>query len=213
MHWITEQLDMDVMRCKRLLRQIAAVLISSQFVGCVPIFESYQRVDVVDARYLHGICASYGPRDLAYFPFHGIFLSLSLSSLQFGLHYSKTTTVELASDEVTVVGSRHGAPASWSAKLVPIMHGGLGTDPPEFAYMIDPITSTTDHRTQKEPDTIWASYSIRDRNLPNRIVAIPRDMEPATIRIPAMTINGTKYEPQELTIVRKKYSGVIPVNC
>jgi hypothetical protein len=204
---------MDVMRWRRVFRLIAAPVICLQLAGCVPIFQSYQRVDVADAHYLHGICGSYGPRDWAYFPFHGIYLSLSLSSLEFGLHYPKTTTVELDSNEVTVGGLHNGAPAKWAAKLVPVRHGGLGSDPPEFAYMVDPITSTTDHRTRKESDMIWASYSIRDQNLANRLVAIPQDLESETIRIPAMTINGTKYESQELTIVRKKYSGVIPVNC
>jgi hypothetical protein len=192
---------------------VAAVVIYWQCSGCVPIFQNYQRVDVVDARYLHGTCGSYGPRNWAYFPFHGISLSLNLPSLEFGLHYSKTTTVELDSNEVTVSGMRNGAAAAWSARLVPIMHGGLGTDPPEFAYMVDPITSTTDHRTRKEPDTIWANYSVRDSNMPNRVMAIPQDLESAKIRIPAITINGTKYDSQELTIVRKKYAGVIPVNC
>src|SRR5580698_9192814 len=107
-------MDMEV-HCNGVLRPMVAVVICSQ-IGCVPIVGSYQRVDVADARYLHGICSSYGPRNWAYFPYHGIFLSLNLSSLNFGVHYPKTTTVELASDEVTVTGSRNGARTTWSAK-------------------------------------------------------------------------------------------------
>ena len=59
----------------------------------------------------------------------------------------------------------------------------------------------------------WANFIGRDINEPNRIVTVPMDLERAKIVIPAMTINGQTYESQELSIVRKKYSGIIPVNC
>jgi hypothetical protein len=43
--------------------------------------------------------------------------------------------------------------------------------------------------------------------------AVPTNLERAEIVIPAVTINGQTYEPQELSIVGKKFVGVVPINC
>jgi hypothetical protein len=126
-------------------------------------------------------------------------------------------TVEPDTYQLTISGSRHGVPTRLVLKLTPTIHGGWGSGAPtELADMADPTNPTARNsyrRTRKEQDIVWASYSARDPISPNRIVGIPQDLEHATIRIPAMTINGTKYDSQDLIIVRKKYVGVIPVNC
>jgi hypothetical protein len=64
-------------------------------------------------------------------------------------------------------------------------------------------------RTTKGRDFTWANFLAREAPIP----AVPHDLEGATIVVPAMTINGQKYGSQELTITRKNYVGVIPVNC
>jgi hypothetical protein len=45
------------------------------------------------------------------------------------------------------------------------------------------------------------------------VVRVPPDVEGASIAIPAMTINGQKYDAQELSIVDGKFVGVVPINC
>jgi hypothetical protein len=66
---------------------------------------------------------------------------------------------------------------------------------------------------RKEQEIIWASYRARDPNSPDHVAGVSLDLENAIITIPAMTINGTGYDSQDLAIVRKKFIGVIPINC
>lgn len=185
----------------------------SLLTGCVPIYQRYQRVEVADASYLYGTCRSYGPRDWAYIPLNGIFVSLSLTTPEFGVHYPKETTVILDSDEITVTGSRNGLPVTWRATLVPNRHGGFQSDPVEFDYMIDPITLRSTRPTQGKPEIVWASYRMVDPGSPNHIVQVPQDLEQAVVSVPAMTINNTKFKATDLSIVHRKFVGVIPVNC
>ena len=82
--------------------------------------------------------------------------------------------------------------------------------------MVDPMAPNGKsgyHRSSKGRGLTWAYFIGRDINDLNRIVPVPMDLERAKIVIPAMTINGQTYESQELPIVRKTYSGIIPVNC
>jgi len=82
--------------------------------------------------------------------------------------------------------------------------------------MLDPMAASGKsgyRRSSKGRGLTWANFIGRDINEPSRIVPVPMDLERAKIVIPAMKINGQMYEPQELPIVRKKYSGIIPVNC
>jgi hypothetical protein len=185
--------------------------------GCVPISEQYQRAEVPDAVYLQGLCGGSGAPNWTYYPFHGIFISVSLSPLQLGLHYPPGTTVELDGDIVTFGGWRQNEPIQLAVHLSPAIHAALGNGAPEeFDAMTDPMNpggKSGYHRSSKGLGLVWANFIARDANTPNRIVPIPVDLERAKIVIPAMTINGQRYESQELVIVRKKYSGLVPVNC
>jgi hypothetical protein len=168
----------------------AALMACCLFSGCVPVSEHYQRAEAPDAAYLQGLCGGSGAPNWAYYPFHGIFVSVSLSPLQVGLHYPPGTTVRFERDALTISG--------W------------------FDAMLDPMAPSRKsgyHRSSKGRGLTWANFIGRDINEPNRIVTVPMDLERAKIVIPAMTINGQTYESQELSIVRKKYSGIIPVNC
>jgi hypothetical protein len=185
--------------------------------GCVPVNEHYQRAEAPDAVYLQGLCGGSGAPNWTYYPFHGIFISVSLSPLQLGLHYPEGTTVELDGDTVTINGWRQNEPIQLAVHLSPAIHAALGNGAPEeFDAMSDPMdpgAKSGYHRSSKGLGLIWANFMARDVNTPNRTVPIPFDLERAKIVIPAMTINGQRYESQELVIVHKKYSGIVPVNC
>jgi hypothetical protein len=187
------------------------------FSGCVPVSEHYQRAEAPDAAYLQGLCGGSGAPNWAYYPFHGIFVSVSLSPLQVGLHYPPETTVQFESDALTISGWRENRPVTISAQLSAAVHAALGNSAPEeFDAMLDPMAASGKsgyRRSSKGRGLTWANFIGRDINEPSRIVPVPMDLERAKIVIPAMKINGQMYEPQELPIVRKKYSGIIPVNC
>jgi hypothetical protein len=123
----------------------------------------------------------------------------------------------LDGDAVTISGWRQNEPIQLAVHLSPAIHAALGNGAPEeFDAMTDPMDPSGKfgyRRSSKGRGFIWANFIARDANTPNRIVPIPIDLERAKIVIPAMTINGQMYESQELPIVRKKYSGITPVNC
>jgi hypothetical protein len=190
------------------LRFLAASFVCSQLSGCVPIVSHYHTVEVTDARYLHETCGGFGPRTWAYFPVHGIFISLRVPN-DFGVIYPKGTIVELDSNELILTSERNGVSTQRVFEIAPRTHGSYGSGiPDELYYMVDPIEGNAHLRSSKDLDTIWASYSTREFMLPT-----DEDLEHAIIRIPAMTINGIRYDSQELTIVRKTFVGTMPINC
>jgi hypothetical protein len=185
--------------------------------GCVPIVQHYERAETADARYLQGLCGGYGPADWTYYPFHDILISVSLSPIRLGLHYPTGTTVELDSNEVAINGSRLGTSIHLIYQLSPALHAALGNSAPwqldSMADPMDPAGRYGYRRTRKGRDFTRANFLAHEATTPGHSVAVPHDLEEATIAIPAMTINGQKYGPQKLTITRKNYVGVVPVNC
>ena len=185
--------------------------------GCVPVNQQYQRVEVADAKYLQGLCGGSGPPNWTYYPYHGIFISVSLSPLQIGLHYPAGTTVSLDGDVLTISGAHQSGPIQLTALLTPAIHGALGNGvPEEFDGMSDPLDpgrKSGYHRSAKGSDSIWASFIGRDVQSPNHLFRVPTDLDGAKVTIPPITINGQKYGPEELLVIRKKYSGIVPINC
>jgi hypothetical protein len=180
--------------------------------GCAPSWEHYQRVEAPEAVYLRSECGGFGPRNYAYYPYHGIFISVSLSPLQLGLHYPAGTTVALSGDTVTISGSRQNEPIEYAQHLRQASHGTLGNGTPgEFCAMTDPMDPEGRHGYRcpsSGHDLTWSYFVGRDKNS-----SVPTNLEHAKIIIPAVTINGQTYESQELSIVGKKFVGVVPINC
>jgi len=52
-----------------------------------------------------------------------------------------------------------------------------------------------------------------DDDRPNRTVSLPFDLTEGTIEVPAMTINGQRYERQILPFKQTKFFEISPVNC
>jgi hypothetical protein len=171
-------------------------------------------VEAPDAVYLQGLCGGFGAPNYAYYPYHGIFVSVNLSPLQLGLHYKTGTTVALHDDAVTISGWRENDPFQLVIHLSPAQHYALGNATPEkFCAMADPMNPGRKSCPSDGRNMTWAYFLGRDINPPNRSVSVPTDLERAKIVIPAITIDGQTYESQELSIVRKKYVGITPVNC
>lgn len=185
--------------------------------GCVPVSQHYERAEAPDAVYLQGLCGGSGPPNWAYYPFHGIFVSVALSPLQVGLHYPPETTVSFESNALTITGWRDNMLVTIPAQLSAAVHDVFGNSAPEqFDAMFDPLAANGRsgyRRSSAGRGLVWANFIGRDTNAPSRSVTIPMDLERAKIVIPAMTINGQAYPSQELSIVNRMYRGIIPVNC
>jgi hypothetical protein len=198
-------------------RPIAFFLACSLLSGCAPYWEQYQRVEAPEAVYLRSECGGFGARNYAYYPYHGIFISVSLSPLQLGLHYPAGTTVALSGDTVTISGSRQNEPIEYLQHLRQASHGTLGDGTPgEFCAMTDPMDPEGEHGYRcpsSGRDLTWSYFVGRDKNSSNQILAVPTNLERAKVIIPAVTINGHTWESQELSIVGKKFVGVVPINC
>jgi hypothetical protein len=186
--------------------------------GCIPVHEHYDRVEVANASYLKGLCGGFGPPSWAYYPFNGISISVSLSpGLQIGLHYPVGTVARFDSDTIEIRGLQGDQPFNLTAYLRPAVHHVLGNAAPErFDAMLDPSDANRVsgyRRSAAGRGYVWANFLARDKDQPDRSISIPSNLVRAVIVIPAMTVNGNSYGPQELPVVRRTYTGIEPVNC
>jgi hypothetical protein len=125
--------------------------------------------------------------------------------------------VSLDDDAVTIRGMRQNEPIEIVQHLVPAVHGALGNSTPgEFCAMtdpLDPLGKSGYSCPSRGTQLIWAYYIRHGLTSTNPTVRVPSDLEQARITIPAMTINGQRYEAQELSIVGAEFVGIEPLNC
>jgi hypothetical protein len=179
---------------------------------------TYQRIDAPGAVYFKNICrGTVGPPSTVYYPFHGIYISLNFTFTTFGLHIPEGMTVQLNDNTITVKGLSQSGLVKMSVHFKAYLRGAGGNgDPPEFAVTA-PITSadTLGPFEGRSAGNRYAYYLFMgtDDNRPNRLISPPFDLTEGTIGLPAMTINGHRYEPQILPFKQMKYSEISPVNC
>jgi hypothetical protein len=179
---------------------------------------TYERIDAPDAVRFKSICrGTVGPPSTVYYPYHGIYISLDYSSTRFGLHVPEGMTVQLNDNTIKVNGTSKSGPVQKTVHFKAFPQGAGGNDdPPEFAVS-SPYTS---------PDTLgpFEGRSVGNRYVyyffmgvdddhPNRMVSLPFDLIEGTIELPAITINGQRFEPQTLPFKQTKFFEISPVNC
>jgi hypothetical protein len=195
------------------------LLLGSVFLAaCVPMSSTYERIDAPDAKYFKSICrATVGPPSTAYYPYHGIYISLNFSSTRFGLHVPEGMTVQLNDNTIKVNGVSKSGPVQKTVhfKAFPQGAGGNG-DPPEFAVMAPyTLPDTLGPFEGRSVGSRYVYYFFMgvDDDHPNRMASLPFDLTEGTIELPAMTINGQHFEPQILPFKQTKYSEISPINC
>src|ERR1700744_1701837 len=161
------------------MRGAAALLACGFFVGCLPFSARYLRIDVDQGRYLKGMCrGSVGARSFVYYPYHGIYVSLSISgSLAFGLHIPAGVEVRLDGRFASISGVTDAGPLEIKLPLVASIQGGLGTGyPGVFTGVPDPFLSADNFgpligATQNNRYA-WYLYLGEERS--GHLVSIPR---------------------------------------
>jgi len=201
-----------------IVRYIVLLAGSTLLTACVPMSSTYERIEAPGAVYFKNICrGTVGPPSTAYYPFHGIYLSLNYTFTTFGLHIPEGMTVQFTDNKITVNGVGKSGPVQTTIhfKAYPPGAGG-NNDPPEFA--VSAPYASADALRPFEGRSVGTRYVYylfmgADDSRPNRLISPPFDLTEGTIELPAMIINGQRYESQILPFRQAKYSEISPVNC
>jgi len=195
---------------------LAVVLLS----GCVPYTTTYPKIEVADAKYFHpGCAAEFGSGSMAYYPFHGLYISIDLRAARFGLHIPSGTIVQLNGRTLQVDGviGADSYKATFDLKATSHASIGTGAEPPEFMASIDHYTT---------PDTfgplegggdgkylLWYLYLVVSQQDSRQPARVSTEVIEGTVEVPSMTINGKTYESQKLKFIRERFVGLAAINC
>jgi hypothetical protein len=200
------------------MRYLRMLLCSTLLTACFPMSWTYEHIDAPDAKYFKSICrATVGPPSTVYYPYHGIYISLNFTFTSFGLHIPEGMTVQLNDNTINVNGVSQSGPVQRTVHFKSFPQGAGGNnDPPEFAVRAP--DTRPDELGPFEGRSVGNRYVYYffmgvDDDRPNRTVSLPFDLTEGTIELPAMTINGQRYERQVLPFKQTKYPEISPVNC
>jgi hypothetical protein len=186
--------------------------------GCIPWVDHYPRVEAPSAVYYRTACSvSNGPPAIAYYPFHGIFVSINVNgTVRLGLHVPKGYSVEVNDPTVRLIEFNGKAPIDSTYQIRAFRHAVYG-DPIAFHTLPDPYT-TPDNLGPLIGDgegvgaRFYLFLSIADSDS-NRLAMLRGTQAPGSVRLPSLTINGQRYDPQTLSFIPKSYFGIAWVNC
>jgi hypothetical protein len=186
--------------------------------GCVPMDGHYRRIEAPNAQYFKDSCfGGAGPESLIYYPFHGVYISLNVSSrIRLGLHLPEGATAQMNDNVIVIRGRTESQSIERTFKIEATWHGSLGSnDPRQFPMTPDPFTSkgnlgplygaTHDGRYQ------WYMFVAVDNM--GRHAVFSDDLLEGTVELPSMTINGVTYGRQRLPFKRFTYTELAPANC
>jgi hypothetical protein len=187
--------------------------------GCAPTRSIYHRVDVPDAVYFRDACyANAGPPSVAYYPFHGIYVSINLNPLEVGLHLPAETTASFETDRVHINGSTAQGEVSIDAYLTAAPHGSLGSgipkaflgvpDPYRPNLGLGPYVGASHHNRYR-----WYLFQGLATRSPQRSAWVKSEVRNGTVTLPPIVINGHRYPAQAIPFVRMSSFEISPVNC
>ena len=201
------------------VRSCVAVLVYLGLSGCLPMRYPYEHIEVADARYFQSICYhTFGPPSVAYYPFHGIFISLDVTNtVELGLHLPAGTTVELKGNAVRIIGSADSGPIDTTVPIRAFRHEYVRkSDPLEFSRR-DPFTSADNFGPligdTSDGRNLWYEFvSVTSEPRPH-IIPTPRELIRGTIELPPIMINGQSYQAQPIPFERRVHTELSPINC
>lgn len=208
-------------RANSCLKKVVALTLNVALLsGCVPYTTTYPKIEAANAKYFHSGCdAEFGAGSMAYYPFHGIYISIDLRASRFGLHIPSGTVVKLNGRTIEIDGVIGTNPYKATFGLKAASHASIGTgaEPPEFMASIDPYT-TSDNFGPLEGGgdgsyLLWYLYLVVSSQDPRQPARVSTGLTEGTVEIPPITINGHTYESQKLTFKRERFVGLAAVNC
>jgi hypothetical protein len=187
--------------------------------GCFPYVSSYPKIEASGATYLHSGCQSEpGPYSMAYYPFNRIYISIDILDSHLGFHIPTGTVVELNGKTIKIDGLLGTTPYQSTINLRAVPHASyIGSAPVRFMESIDHYTTPNNFGPLEGGGNgkylLWFSYVMKTSEDSPKMFHAPKGLTEGTIEIPAMTINGQRYESQKLTFKRKSFVGLAAVNC
>ena len=163
----------------------------------------------------HGdwICPS-----VAYYPFHGIFISLDLTNIvELGLHVPAGTTVELNGSTVHMTGIADSGPIDTTIPIRAARHDYVRKNDP-LAFSARDTFTAADNFGPLLGDTsngrdLWYSFISETSEPVPHYIRTPNGLIRGTVELPPITINGQSYEAQSIRFERRVHTEVSPVNC
>ena len=187
--------------------------------ACAPYSQTYLRIDAPDATYHAPECGG-GPKTSAYYPFHGVFISVEITrGIRMGLHLPQGTTAELIGRAITIEGHTDDGPIKLTTPITPTIAGAFGTPGSRIFERIDnteqlhpdPRNFGPFHGRSKGDRIIW--YSFAAYQAPHRHLYAPKGLKDGYVDLPALRVNGQKFEAQRLPFQRELWRGIVPINC
>jgi hypothetical protein len=200
-----------------LIRKVALLLGLAFASGCVPIVSTYPKVEHDGAAHINAGCS--GPASSTYYPFHGIYISIDVQAFRLGLHVPSGNVVQLDGKTIQTEGASGATLYDATFELCAAARKSIGTSvaPADWTVLADPYKGPESFGPLDGGGTgqfiVWYLYVARDPQDPKRLPALPRTLEQGTVELPAMTINGHRYESQKLPFGRAQFVGIVPVNC
>ncbi len=207
-------------KCRPLpVRSCVAVLAYLGLSGCIPMRYPYEQINVADARYFKRMCYhTFGPPSVAYYPFHGIFISLDVTNtIALGLHLPAGTTVELNGNTVHITGSADSGAIDTTIPIRAARHDYVRKgDPLEFSAR-DTFTSASNFGpllgdTSNGRNLWYLFISATSEPVPH-VIPTPYGLIRGTVELPPITINGQSYEAQSIPFERRVHTEISPINC
>jgi len=157
---------------------------------------------------------------LAYYPFHGMFISLSLAkTIELGIHIPFGNVATLQSNEVTIVGrTLQGTTTTESVWLRALPHGALGTgETRDFLWVPDPFQGEQYFGPlQGYSDGshyAWYLFAGFSDDHTKYLSQMPKGILEGTVELPTISINGVQYPAQVIPFHSEKAVGIHPINC
>jgi hypothetical protein len=200
------------------------LFLAGMLTGCVVMPVSYQEPEVSGARYFKDTCGGFGAPEVAYYPYHQIFISVAMVGGDLpaiGLHIPPGVTASLDDDDVSIVGHTSRGDFAVAGVLRAVRHGSFGNwlgHSPPFLWQPDPYRSPTDLGPLQGGGTrsdgyFWYLFAAFPSVNSTRSLVLPANAIDGVIRLPRITVDGQHYPPQFIQFNRRTLARVMPVNC
>lgn len=200
------------------------LLLAAMLSGCVVTPVTYQEPEVSGALYFKDTCGGFGAPEVAYYPYHQIFLSVALVSGYFpaiGLHIPPGVTARLDDDQIRVIGHTTHGDFAIEGILRAQSHASFGnwlqhSEP--FLWLPDPYRSPADLGPLLGGGTrsggyYWYLFAAFPSANATRSLELPPDVIDGVIQLPPITVTGERYPQQSIPFKKRTLDRIMPINC